>query len=73
VLEFVLTVSISWYQCCNTYIGTFTNCEQAQQYYDRVLAEEYKGMSCLHKDHVLLPPNFEHHYITVTDPVVVND
>jgi hypothetical protein len=73
MLEYVLTVSIAWEQCCNQYKGTFSSCEQAQQYYDLVLADDYKGMSCLLADHVILPQGFEHHYITVTEPVIVND
>ena len=67
MLEFILTVSVAWEQCCDTYIGTFHNCEQAQQYYDLVLADEYKGMSCLHKDYIMLPPDFEHHPVLVLD------
>jgi len=73
MLEFILTVSLAWEQCCDTYIGTFRNCEQAQTYYDLVLSEQYGGMSCLHQDYVMLPQGFEHNYVWVTSPIEVYD
>lgn len=71
MLEYVLTVSILWEGCCNIYAGSFDSCERAQVYYDRVLAEEYKGMSCLHKDYIILPKDFEHREVLILDTVEV--
>ena len=60
MLEYVLTISILWEDCCNIYAGSFDSCARAQQYYDVELAEDFKGMSCLHEDYVVLPPDFHH-------------
>jgi len=59
--EYILAVSLTL-PCCNTYIGTFPSCEQAQTYYDQNLSD-HEGYSCLHKDYVMLPKDFEHNYI----------
>ena len=66
MLEFVLTVSLLYEQCCDTYVGTFQNCEQAQAYYELTLQDLYKGMSCLHRDYVQLPNDHVDHYMFVT-------
>jgi len=60
MLEYVLTVSILWEGCCNIYAGSFDSCDSAQKYYDTVLAKDYGGMSCLHRDYIVLPKAFEH-------------
>jgi len=71
MLDYVLTVSTVWEQCCNVYIGTFADCTVAQLYYDQFLHDVYKGMSCLHKDFVLLPPDHVHTYIEVPTYTVI--
>ena len=65
MLDYILTVSSEWSQCCNVYIGTFADCELAQLYYDQFLSTLYKGMSCLHLDHVMLPVDHTHVYIEI--------
>ena len=70
MLEYILAVSLNL-PCCDTYIGTFQNCEQAQSYYTKLLYE-YEGYSCLHKDHIMLPEDFAHRYILFTDKIEVS-
>jgi hypothetical protein len=71
MLEYVLTVSILWEGCCNIYAGSFDSCARAQEYYDTVLARDYGGMSCLHKDHIVLPKDFEHQAPILLPEIVV--
>jgi len=61
LLEFILAVSLQE-PCCDTYIGTFPSCEQAESYYEEHL-KDYKGYSCLYVDYVMLPKDFKHNYI----------
>ena len=72
MLEYVLTVSILWEGCCNIYAGSFDSCERAQIYYDAVLAKDYGGMSCLHKDYIVLPKDFEHREVLILDSLEVS-
>jgi len=69
MLEYILAVSLKL-PCCDTYIGTFQNCEQAESYYQKVLYD-YEGYSCLHQDYIMLPKDFVHNYIMVTPEVKV--
>ena len=69
MLEHILAVSLKL-PCCDTYIGTFQNCEQAESYYQKVLYD-YEGYSCLHQDYIMLPKDFVHNYIMVTPEVEV--
>jgi len=69
MLEYILAVSLKL-PCCDTYIGTFQNCEQAESYYQKVLYD-YEGYSCLHQDYIMLPKDFVHNYIMVTPKVEV--
>ena len=69
MLEYILAVSLKL-PCCDTYIGTFQNCEQAESYYQKVLYD-HEGYSCLHQDYIQLPKDFVHNYIMVTPEVKV--
>lgn len=60
MLEYVLTVSVLWEDCCDTYAGSFDSCDSAQAYYEAHLESCYAGSSCLHEDYVMLPEGFEH-------------
>lgn len=69
MLEYILAVSLKL-PCCDTYIGTFQNCEQAESYYQKVLYD-HEGYSCLHQNFIMLPKDFVHNYIMVTPEVEV--
>jgi len=69
MLEYILAVSLKA-PCCDTYIGTFQNCEQAESYYEKVLYD-YEGYSCLHENFIMLPKDFEHKYVYVTPELKV--
>lgn len=68
MLEYILAVSLQE-PCCDTYVGTFQNCEQAESYY-QAHYNNHEGYSCLHQDYIMLPKNFEHNYITPEVEVV---
>lgn len=61
MLEYILTVSLDL-PCCDTYVGTFPSCEQAEAYYEEYYPK-HQGYSCLYADYIVLPKDFEHHYI----------
>lgn len=69
MLEYILAVSLEE-PCCDTYIGTFQNCEQAESYYIEYL-EDHKGYSCLHQDYIMLPKDFEHKYMLFSKEITV--
>ena len=69
MLEYILAVSLHL-PCCDTYVGTFPSCEQAEAYYLELL-EDHEGYSCLHTDHAMLPKDFEHNYILFSKTIVV--
>lgn len=69
MLEYILAVSLKL-PCCDTYVGTFQNCEQAESYYQKVLYD-HEGYSCLHQEFIMLPKDFVHNYIMVTPEVEV--
>lgn len=69
-LEYILAISIQE-ACCDTYVGTFQNCDQAQSYYEQFYSDTHKGYSCLHQDYIVLPKGFEHKYILVTPEITV--
>jgi hypothetical protein len=60
MLEYVLTVSILWERCCDTYAGSFDSCLAAHSYYELYLADSYGGSSCLHENMIILPAGFSH-------------
>jgi len=61
MLEYILAVSLEE-PCCDTYVGTFQNCVQAESYYKEHYPD-HKGYSCLFVDYIMLPKDFEHNYI----------
>ena len=69
MLEYILAVSLKL-PCCDTYVGTFANCEQADSYYQQTLSD-HEGYSCLHQEFIMLPKDFEHKYIYVTPEITV--